>query len=76
MLVLVVIMAVNPRRWTSCCFHLSSVMDLADNFNALPALEVNPSCSKSYFPGGCEVMVTTKNGIHCRFIVDPLRALY
>ena len=30
---LVIIMAANPRCWTLCCFHLSSVMDLTDNFN-------------------------------------------
>ena len=70
MLVLVVTMAVHPRCWTSCCFHLSSVMDLADNFNAFPTSEVKPSCPKSSFPGACEVVVTTKTRIHCR------RALY
>ena len=32
---LVIIMAANPMCWTLCCFHLSSVMDFADNFNAL-----------------------------------------
>ena len=64
MLVLVETMAVNPRCWTSCCFHLSSVMD---DFNAFPTSEVNPSCS---FLGACEVVATTKTRIHCR------RALY
>ena len=56
MLVLVVTMAVNPRCWTSCCFHLLSVMDLADNFNSFPTSEANPSCSKSSFPGACEAL--------------------
>ena len=31
---LVIIMAANPRCWTLYCCHLSSVTDLADNFNA------------------------------------------
>ena len=65
MLVLVVTMAVNPRCWTSCCFHLSSVMDLADNFNAFRTSEVNPSS----FLGACEVVVTTKTRIHCKRVI-------
>ena len=63
-------LVLNPRCWTSCRFHLLSVMDSADNFNAFSISEVNPGCFKSSFPGACEVVVTTKTRIHCK------RALY
>ena len=58
--VMVVTMAVKQRCLTSCCFHFLPVVDLSDNFNAFPTSEVNPSYSKSSFPGVCEVVVTTK----------------
>ena len=67
---LVIIMAANPRCWTLCCFHLSSVMDLSDNFNAFRISEVNSNCFKRSFQGACEVVVTTKTRIHYK------RALY
>ena len=49
----------------SCSFHLSPIVDLADNFNAFPTSDVNPSCSKLSFPCTCELVVTTKTRIRC-----------
>ena len=66
----VIIMAANPTCWTLCCFYLSSVMDLAGNFNGFRISEVNSGRCKSSFQGACEVVVTTKTKMHWK------RALY
>ena len=42
----------------------SSVMDLADNFDAFLTSKVNSSFSKTSFPGAFEFVITTKIKIH------------
>ena len=55
MLVLLVTMAVNPEVLDVMLF----LFVICHGFSAFRTSELNPSCSKSSFPGVCEVVVTT-----------------